>query len=197
MSTGLYRQPAPPLRIEPELFQLVASGCAGLRQALFPPARPAGSPRACARAPIFRLGLSDRRPGLRRDTGSSALDAAANSSSRLCSALRHRPAGNLQLASKTHLPARPVRKFPLRPDFCRLACAAGEYPCSAFPSSPKLHRRSTFRLAPAFASLAVPAFQLSACAVGCTFWPDWRLLLRLSPAVIPSSPSGDSRSHSR
>lgn len=110
---------ASPLPIASESFQLAPELCIRLAPNAIAPERPAGNPAARAAGSIFRLGLSERLPGLRRGADPSAPDAAANAGLRLCSTLRHRPAGTLRLASKIHLPARPVTSFRPLPDFCR------------------------------------------------------------------------------
>ena len=60
-----------------------------------------------AQRSIFRLGLYDLPPACACGDP-SAPGAAAISGLRLWSTLRHRPAGNLRLTSKVHLPARPA-----------------------------------------------------------------------------------------
>jgi len=123
----------------------------------------------------------------------SAPGAAANFGLRHRSTLRHRPAGNLWLAPKVHLPARPAMSFQLCPDLASSACAADEYSCSAFPSSPELHQRGTARLSPAFSSLwPCQRSQPLVCTVGCTFWLGGGFNLRFAPAGTPTRQSGDS-----
>lgn len=163
----------PSLRIEPEFFQLTASGCAGLRQTLCSTGVTGWQPSDLRPSAHLPARPACRAPGLRRDTDPSALHVAANSSSRPCSTLHHRPAGNLQFALKTHLPARPVRDLPLRPDFCR-------------------------RLAPPV-SIRVPhSFPLRNCASNqpsgsrrrLFHWPCQRFNFRLAPLVAHSGQTG-------
>lgn len=161
----LANQLPPSLPIEPESFRLAVRGCAG-----YPNAVPTGStgwqPSGLHPSAHFRLGLSERYPGLRRRTEPSAPGAAANSGSRLCSTLRHRPAGNPRLTPKTHLPARLVRTFAPRSDFCLRLAPPVSIRTPRSRSLRNCTRKSAFQLAPVFASLAVPGFQRVARAAG-------------------------------